>query len=78
MDDPVRQAERLSHAVRCCLASVEAARCRLVFDLREVEVVAALRGRRQRLEKLALTGSLGQALRDLEAEARADATEPLT
>lgn len=77
MTDPHAQAERLIHAVRCCLASVEAARCRLVFDLREPDLAIDLTPLRQRFEDLALRGSLARALLDLESEARIDAGEQL-
>ena len=72
-DSNLEAAERAHQAVLCAVKLLEAARCRLLYDLRLLAYTAPLGEFHERIEALCVGGgSLFEAVSQLRAEAESD------
>jgi len=72
-DSSLETAERAHQAVLCAVTLIEAARCRLLYDLRLLSRAAPIGEFQDRVEALCFGGgSLFEAVSQLRAEAESD------
>ena len=79
MDQDLDAAERAHQAILCAIASLEAVKCRLLYDVRMLARLAPIMPLRERVERLCIgKGSLSAAVAELRDVTDSDPADSLS